>query len=400
METRQNSYYPEPRTNDALPAYSDPSISSDSASTGFGSTASQRSSAQSSYTPCDPQDALEDPAKSRWDDKDIYKQVKHIGSGSYGSCFLLERKADAALRVCKITERRLTPDGSAYEAEPLEAKILREILPRHERICHLYDTIIQPSTIQLYFDYYSGGDLSEIIRLYEYHWEMIPEAFLWHALLQLSEALAYMHSGFNRKSLLAPSDLWTPVFHGDIKPANIFLSPPKPCSEDPLSRVYPSLILGDFGMSCLAPAANYGTLKYQPPEMPAISGPADVWSVGCVLHAMGPTYDAPVAPLPCNVLPTHVNMIEWLKFYPQARCPQPFYDEYTMELHDCVFSTFELDPRGRISGLELYKKSLAKYSQHIESDISVRLVPLIDCKYRGKMFDENGVTLHTDGIDL
>lgn len=338
---------------------------------------------------------IKDLVRSKWGERENYQQIKQIGSGSYGSCVLLKRRSDSALRVCKVTERFPAPNGEGpYEAEPLEAKILKDILPPHDRICRLYESIVQPRTVQLYFDYYSGGDLSNIIRLYEYNWEMLPETFLWHAFIQLAEALAFMHSGYNKRSLCAPPGLWRPVFHGDIKPANIFLSPPNPNSEDPLCRLYPSLVLGDFGMSSLTPAASYGTLKYQPPEMPAVSGPSDVWSAGCVLHALA-HYDAPVAPLPDGIPDTQENMMEWLTFYPQSRDPLPLYEAYTMELHDCVFEAFERDPRGRISSLDLYKKVLDVYKRRIEPHPSVLPESLVDCDYRGKMYDENGVTLHT-----
>jgi len=338
---------------------------------------------------------IKDLGRSRWGERDSYDEIQHVGSGSYGSCVLLKRRSDSALRVCKVTERvPVHDDKGAFEAEPLEAKILKDILPPHHRICRLHESIIQPRTVQLYFDYYSGGDLSDLIRLYEWNWELMPETFLWHAFMQLAEALAFMHTGYNRGSLCSPPDKWRSVYHGDIKPGNIFLSPPDPNSKDPLCRLYPSLVLGDFGMSSVGPSAGYGTLKYQPPEMPAVSGPADVWALGCVLHSMA-HYDAPVAPLPDGIPSTQANLVRWLTFYPEARALLPLYDAYSTELHDSVFEAFEWDPRGRISGLELYRKVLDVYTCRISPYIPNMLEPLIGTTYQGKLYDENGVTLNT-----
>lgn len=376
----------------------DASFLSGSESMDFSDASGQEQSVPSSMTVTPYGTAhVKDLARSKWGERDTYQQVRQVGSGSYGSCVLLKRKSDSALRVCKVTERIQLHNGDgAYENEPLEAKILKDILPLHDRICRLHDSIVGPRTVQLYFDYYSGGDLSNIIRLYEWNWETIPEAFLWHAFIQLAEAIAFMHTGYSRQSQCPQPITWQPVYHGDIKPANIFLSPPNPNSMDPLCRTYPSLVLGDFGMSSLRPAAGYGTLKYQPPEMPAVSGPSDVWAAGCVMHSLA-HYDAPVTSLPYGIPETQANLLEWLN-YPESRIPKPLYGTYSLEIHDCVFETFEWHPRGRISSLSLLEKILKMYTDKVEPFIFDMLHPLIDCDFRGKMYDENGVTLKTGDV--
>lgn len=121
-----------------------------------------------------------------------YKQIRQIGKGGFGNCFLLERKIDKALRVCKVQYRAPCFEHGGYEEEPLEVSILRDILPRHERILQLHEVIVQTHTVQLYYDYCAGGDLSNIIQRYNDQWLQIPDTFMWHAYLQLSEALAYI----------------------------------------------------------------------------------------------------------------------------------------------------------------------------------------------------------------
>ena len=59
------------------------------------------------------------------------------------------------------------------------------------------------------------------------------------------------------------------MIHSEIKPANIFLSPPDANSYDALCREYPSLVLGDFGLADVKEKRFVSTLKYQPPETPS-----------------------------------------------------------------------------------------------------------------------------------
>ena len=121
-----------------------------------------------------------------------YKEIKQIGRGGFGNCFLLERKSDGAQRVCKVQERRWSRSQDDYEALPLEVGILRDILPQHERIIQLHEVVTQTHNVQLYFDYCEGGDLAGIISRYYANWLEVPETFMWHALRQLSEAIAFL----------------------------------------------------------------------------------------------------------------------------------------------------------------------------------------------------------------
>lgn len=334
---------------------------------------------------------VKDLKRSRFGEVDKFEKLEHVGAGSNGSCVLLKRRSDQALRVCKTTKRISNCIGE-YEEEPLEVTILLDILPSHNRISRLHEAIIQPRTVQLYFDYYAEGDLSHLIKSYKTNWEVIPEAFMWHAYLQLTEALAYLHTGFNRNSgCLGPPD-WTAVIHGDIKPANIFLSPPDPNAQDPLCRAYPSLVIGDFGLADLKAKPSVGTLKYQPPETPSSSVKADVWAIGAVMHCMT-FFDAPVSDPPQSWPKTLDNLMIWYA-KPEAHDPQPLCDIYSYELHDVVFEAFTPEPRGRIDSLSLFGKVLDVFRSRIlpyPEHVIVRLLPK---DYEGKMFDENGRTMN------
>ena len=330
--------------------------------------------------------------RSRFGEVDRFEKLEHVGAGSNGSCLLLKRRSDQALRVCKTT-RRISNYKGEYEKEPLEATILLDLLPPHDRISRLHGFIVQPRTFQLYFDYYAEGDLSQLIKNYAEKWETIPEAFMWHAHLQLTEALAFLHTGYNRDTgSMGPSD-WIAVIHGDIKPANIFLSPPDANSHDALCREYPSLVLGDFGLADVKEKPFVGTLKYQPPETPSSSQKADVWAIGAVMHCMT-FFNAPVSDPPQSWPNTLDYLMMWLA-RPEARDPMPLYELYSVELHDVVFEAFTWDPRGRIDSLDLFSKVLEVFETKIAPYPAHVIVPLLSKGWEGRMFDKNGCTMNT-----
>ena len=336
--------------------------------------------------------AVQDLHRSRFNEKDSFEELAEVGAGANGRCVLLKRKCDKALRVCKITQR-IKVRSNKYEDKPLEASILLDVLPKHDRILCLYDALVQPRTVQLYYEYYSHGDLYGLIRHQEKSFELIPEAFMWHAYLQLSEALAFIHTGYDRSVSNSVPASWQPVIHGDLKPENIFLSAPKPSSSNPLEREYPSLVIGDFGLASLVELKRPGTLIYQPPEMPATTTKADVWALGSIMHKMA-HFDEPIAPLPAHVQDTYEN---WMKWYhvPDSRVPKPLDDSFSLELHDCVFETFTRDPRGRIDSFSLFRKVQGVFTVTIMPTLECNLDSLLPMDSEDKYYDENGVTMRT-----
>ena len=332
---------------------------------------------------------VENLQRSRFNEQDDFVELDQVGAGSNGRCVLLKRKSDHVLRVCKIAQR-IKVSKDRYEDKPLEASILLDVLPTHERILRLHHALIQPKTVQLYYDYYSHGDLSDLIWHYQRNLDYIPEAFMWHAYLQLTEALAFLHTGRDRCTSYSRPANWQAVIHGDLKPANIFLSAPNLSSPSPLCREYPSLVIGDFGLATLVEQKKPGTLIYQPPEMPATTKKADVWAVGCIMHVMA-HYIEPLAPLPPGVANTNVNLVRWYTT-PESRVPQPL-DEYTPWLHDCVMETFTKDPEGRIDSFSLFRKVQRVFAEEIMPYIESNLDPLLPMDAREKVYNENGATM-------
>lgn len=319
---------------------------------------------------------VRDYKRSRFDELESYKQVGHVGSGGYGNCLLLQKRSNMTLRVCKIQKR--TKDISL----PFEVEILRDILDDHPRIVRLHDAITHTNTMQLYFDYYPGGDLFKLMARYFEDWQGVPESFIWHCFLQISEGLAFMHHGYDRRQLGGPppaSD-WQPIIHGDIKPENIFLGPPTPDSHG-----YPSLVLGDFGLATMDEIPFPGTWKWQPPELPMTSKKADVWALGAVIHALAHEGRAPLRHRPDGMHPH--DFYRW----PGARQPMSLLGNYTTELHELVIhGALEFNPQARPSSLEVLQCVVVEVDLGVASDMGWE--PLLGPEVSAKTYDENGVT--------
>ncbi|KAL8716824.1 MAG: hypothetical protein Q9225_005886 [Loekoesia sp. 1 TL-2023] len=228
--------------------------------------------------------------------QESYIPVKRLGTGGQGTAHLLKTPRRGSLVVCKVI-----PHNRDHKYSQSELAFLRDALPPHSRIVKIRSALISPCQTQLYLDYCDGGDLTSFVEKYHYGLQShyIPESFIWHVFLQLSEALAYIHHGYDRSASSVsgrqtlPSQ-WLPVIHRDIKPANILLQRARSHPDHPGPEPYPRLVLADFGLALQAtefnvsPTSDYaiGTYAWQPPECPHHSTKGDVWSIGAVIFEM------------------------------------------------------------------------------------------------------------------
>ena len=303
--------------------------------------------------------------RRNWNQRTRYNLVKRLGTGGEGTAHLL-KSWEGGLVVCKVIPHR------KYE-ECDELYYLKRI-PHHDRIVALREAIVSPSQTQLYLDFCSGGDLTGLMDRYHDHVEsllrghhrpsrQIPESFLWHTLLQLAEALAYIHRGYSRRRK-AFEDGWLPIVHRDIKPCNILLHRAPPQPDHPGPEPYPRIVLADFGMAMQAGTPGHephsdsliGTVPWQPPEVPHHSTKGDVWSTGAVVYAMI-TGDPPLDPLPAHWEPTARNRRKW-DAAPQARNPRSV-AKVSEALDDCLQGCFTRDPEYRFTAMDLLEDALA-----------------------------------------
>uniref|UniRef100_A0A7S2D336 non-specific serine/threonine protein kinase n=1 Tax=Haptolina brevifila TaxID=156173 RepID=A0A7S2D336_9EUKA len=155
-----------------------------------------------------------------------------------------------------------------------EAHVLRSL--DHPGIVRYHDSFFtDENSLCIVMEYCHGGDLASMIRnrassgeLAHFSEENVIDMFV-----QIVQSLKYLHG---RR-----------VLHRDLKPQNILLS--SSAGESP------RLLLADFGIAKVLEEANsaaatvLGTPTYLAPEIckgQRYSYPADVWSLGCILHEL------------------------------------------------------------------------------------------------------------------
>ena len=260
--------------------------------------------------------------------------VKDVGEGGFGKVELRKHKKTGQLLVLKTTRTVVEHIGNV----PAEVYIIRDILGNvHDNLPKLFHFNHSFAQLEYWMEYCDGGD---IVTFMEYHLlnnTLVPEGFLWHTLISLTSALAFLHTGVDRSDPdRPPPPKWQPIIHRDIKPDNIFLKlssshhPHPPANSNnynyatpnhPPKIPYPTLTLGDFGLattSCTASkdSKNYfiGTPAYQPPQTPFHSLQSDIWAAGAIIHFLATAS-------------------------PPIKC-QPYYDSRSLD-------TFECDPHVR-----------------------------------------------------
>ena len=287
-------------------------------------------------------------------EKDQLTSVRTLTVGGEAKLWLLRRVKDKKLVICKAI-----PHRTKQRRAPIEVQILQDLLPRHDRIIQLRDWVSTAKSSQLYFDYFDGGDLFELAYQYHRHRKQIPESFLWHIFLQLCEAVAWMHHGYDpRRPKTKQRPNWRKIIHRDLKPANILLRlPPKFVGK----TLYPSLVVADFGLASLHETDDQitGTPEFQPPELPRASREADVWAVGAIMHYLILGGHAPIRKMPRGY---KGDFEDWC-CEPTARQLFRLQDRCSMGLALCVYGALKLDPEMRWNSIRLLDSVLGSQTR-------------------------------------
>jgi serine/threonine protein kinase len=173
-----------------------------------------------------------------------YHPTRLLGSGGNGQVYL-----------CRdIKKGTLVAVKTIYHDHPLslpiEAHTLQQ-LDRHPNIIRYHRSLSHPTIdfgVQLVFEYCEMGDLADYVN--QGSQDHTPEVFIWHVFKHIVDGLNYVHS--------------QGIVHGDLKPANILLAPPRD------GDVYPLLKLADFGAATVnpprdVPLGHLATMAWQPP---------------------------------------------------------------------------------------------------------------------------------------
>jgi len=282
------------------------------------------------------------------------EELTKLGQGAQGSVFLAR-----SLRTHKLYAVKETHQYNTRYGEPTEVVIVKNIIRQHRSIIQLRDYHFEPDNrLLMYYDFCAGGDLETLMKRVDF----ISEAWMWGLFLQLADAIAFLHYGYNRKAQHPnnPPHGWQKIVHGDIKPGNVFI-------KEPVSGgACPKIALGDFGSATLKPI-TYGffmtDLRYQgpeqtgPPHLRQMSAMNDVWSVGAVMHELGHGLP-PIAQIPFDCDPR-----QWLQ-NPRTRDPRPLSRDYSRRLSNNMMDTLELDPEDRVRSRQLVGHLVKEFPHH------------------------------------
>lgn len=172
---------------------------------------------------------------------DGYLLVKRLSSGTQGEVQLVRSVKDDSL--CARKRYRPSEEETALyiDGMPLEVRIstYTKALPKYRFFNDLitwadYSETYGNGSCALVFKYINGGPINNFIDGIE-----VPEAFIWHCINEVGQAIAYLHLGYEKGKPLPEN--WNPIIHRDLDSCNILLDYPEDENE------YPQPVLVDFG---------------------------------------------------------------------------------------------------------------------------------------------------------
>jgi len=196
-----------------------------------------------------------------------YEEIKVIGRGQYGKAHLVRYTKDTQLYICKTIDLTCL-SKKERESALQEVELLRRL--DHPNIVEYKRSFFMGDTLAIAMQYCEGGDIANYIKDLAKRRERFLEVHIMNYLVQILQALQYIHS--------------ERILHRDLKTSNLFLTKMKQLVK-----------LGDFGISRVlegsieAALTVVGTPYYMSPEVcenKPYTFKSDVWSLGCVLYEL------------------------------------------------------------------------------------------------------------------
>ena len=201
-----------------------------------------------------------------------YNIKGNLGSGSYGTVYIVEKKdCNQSYAMKRINTSNLMHTND-YRRQMHEMNIL--FFNKCPYLLHGLDVsyIREKSRLDIITELYHGGNLNNLISKYRTIQKQIPNDTIWNIFIQICLGIHYLHSN--------------DVIHRDLKPANILIN-----SRDNPTKI----VICDFGASiCLDNENAYcytkiGTPYFMSPEQNNSNHydkKTDIWSLGCILYEL------------------------------------------------------------------------------------------------------------------
>ena len=204
--------------------------------------------------------------------ENTYNIKGNLGSGSYGSVFIVEKKDNNQSFAMKRINTSQLMGSNDYRRQMHEMNIL--FFNKCPYLLHGLDVsyIREKSRLDIITELYDGRNLNNLISKYRAFKKPIPNSMIWNIFIQISLGIQYLHSNG--------------VIHRDLKPANILLN-----NNDNPTKI----VICDFGASiCLDNVNAYcntkiGTPYFMSPEQNNdihYDKKTDIWSLGCILYEL------------------------------------------------------------------------------------------------------------------
>ncbi|XP_031552591.1 serine/threonine-protein kinase Nek11-like [Actinia tenebrosa] len=275
-----------------------------------------------------------------------YKVVRRLGSGNFGTVFLVEDMSANRERKClkEIYIGELHPDEAVDAMK--EARLLSELT--HPNVVKFMDSFPDKEMFCIVTEYCEGGDLGEKIHAWKKAGKTFSESLIIAWFIQIVLAVQFMHS--------------KRVLHRDLKTRNIFLK-------------NNMIKLGDFGISRILMGTSdmattfTGTPYYMSPEVlkhEAYNHKSDIWSLGAILYEM------------CNLEhPFQGQNLMGIMYKIIEGDPPKLSTQYSSELQKLYERLLAKDPSKRPSGSEIVKfdfiaSNMKKLSLQMQDKLSVK----------------------------
>lgn len=216
-----------------------------------------------------------------------YQRIRKLGESTEGKVYLVKSKKTTELLAIKILRKA---QGQIDAASALHLN-----LPMHPHIIFMSQIDIVDHHVWQGIEYANGGDLLTFLeRLEDFTLSEIGRrAFVVHILVQLGEAIAFLHYGLRRvcKGQWEADAGWQGIIWGDIKPPNVLLN----FSHANEYGLLPDIRLADSGHATLAssPWVVTGSPLFFCPEAdaadrglkgPPVSLKSDVYTMALTLY--------------------------------------------------------------------------------------------------------------------